>query len=251
MFGIERYEQILSMLEDDRVIAVREMSKRLYVSEATIRRDLKELEDGGLIRRIYGGAMLVRQTNRDVPLYMRESEQAEAKTIIGKKAADMVREDHVIIIDASSTAYHVVEHLPAMENLVVITSGLKAGLALGERHIKTLLTGGTMIDNSYSFIGRHAESLIEQVNADILFFSCRGVSHDGVMSDTSMEESILRQTMFRHAKRKVLLCASSKIGREFFFTLGTIDELDDVICETDLPEAWQRRLQNHNNGGIV
>ncbi len=243
MFEIERFEQILAMLGGDRPVSVREMSGRLFVSEATVRRDLEAMEKRGVVRRIYGGAVLVRQTNRDVPLYMRENEMTEAKNIIGKKAAELVAENNVIIIDASSTAYHVIRHLPENSNLVVVTNGLKVALALGERHIKTLVTGGSMIDNSYSFIGRHAESLIEKINADIMFFSCRGVSQDGRMTDTSMEESLLRQTMFAHAKRKVLLCASSKIGKEYFFTLGTIDDMDDVLCEKELPESWQRRLQ--------
>lgn len=243
MFGIERFDQIIEMLGDDRAVSVREMSQRLYVSEATIRRDLEALEKRGMLKRIYGGAVLMRQTNRDVPLYMRESEQAEAKNIIGRKAAALVKENDVLFIDASSTAYHVVRHLPAQSNLVVITSGLKAAMALGERHIKTMCTGGTMIDNSYSFIGGHAESLIEKVSVDIMFFSCRGVSTDGLMTDTSVEETQLRQKMFRHAKRKVFLCASSKIGREFFYRQGHIEEMDDVICEAELPEAWQRRLQ--------
>lgn len=243
MFGVERFDQIIAMLGDSRAVSVREMAKRLFVSEATIRRDLEALEKTGTVKRIYGGAVLVRQSNRDVPLYMREGEQAEAKEIIGKKAAAQVKDNDVIIIDASSTAYSIIRHLPAFSNLVVITNGLKAAMALGELHIKTFCTGGVMIDNSYCFVGRHAEKFIEQINADILFFSCRGVSSDGIMSDTSMEESQLRQVMFRHAKRKALLCARAKIGLEYFYTLGSIDELDNVFCEAELPEAWERRLQ--------
>lgn len=243
MFGIERYDHILAMLSDDHAVAVRDMAQRLFVSEATIRRDLEALEKMGTVKRIYGGAVLVRQTNRDVPLYMREGVHAEAKDTIGKKAAALVRENDVIFIDASTTAFHVIRYLPEHGNLVVITNGLKAAMALGERHIKTLCTGGTMIDNSYSFVGRHAESFIESMNADLMFFSCRGVSREGRMSDTSMEESQLRQVMFRHAKRKALLCASSKIGLEYFYTLGVIDDIDDVFCEAEVPELWQRRLQ--------
>ncbi|MDL2318828.1 DeoR/GlpR family DNA-binding transcription regulator [Eubacteriales bacterium OttesenSCG-928-A19] len=243
MFGIERVDQILDMLQDDRVVSVHEMAERLFVSEATVRRDLDALEKRGMVKRIYGGAVLIRQANRDVPLYLREGEQTDAKNIIGQKAASIVKEDDVLFIDASSTAYHVVRHLPEQSNLVVITCGLKAAMALGERHIKTFCTGGLMIDNSYSFVGRHAEDLLKEVSVDIMFFSSRGVTKDGLITDTSVEETQLRQTMFRNAKRKVFLCASSKIGSEYFYRLCQIDELDDVFCETDLPESWQRRLQ--------
>ncbi len=242
MFGVERYEKILETLQGDRAVSVKKLAKSLFVSEATMRRDLEVLEKNGLIKRIYGGAMLVK-SNKDVPLSMREGEQTEAKNIIGKKAAALVRENDVILIDASSTAYSVIPFLTGFTNLVVITSGLKAALALGERHIKTLVTGGVMIDNSYSFIGRHAESLIENINADIIFFSCRGISMDGRLTDSSMEESQMRQLMFRHAKRKVFLAASNKFGREYFYAQCTLDDVDDMICETDIPEDWKRRLK--------
>ncbi len=241
MFGVERYEKILEMLKGDQATSVKSLAKSLFVSEATVRRDLDLLEKNGLIRRIYGGAMLNR-ANKDVPLYMRESEQTEAKNVIGRKAAELVRENDVILFDASSTAYSVIPFLTGFSNLLAITSGLKTAMALGEKHIKTLVTGGTMIDNSYSFIGRHAESLIENINADLLFFSSRGITQDGRLTDSSMEESQMRQLMFRHARRKVFLAASSKIGREYFYTLCTIDDVDDMISETEIPPEWKRRM---------
>ena len=239
---MERYEKILEMLQEDRATSVRKLSKTLFVSEATIRRDLESMEKNGLIRRIYGGAMPVK-SNKDVPLYMRESEQTEAKNIIGKKAASLVKENDVILFDASSTAYSVIPHLTGFVNLLAITSGLKAALALGERHIKTLVTGGVMIDNSYSFIGRHAESLIENINADIFFFSCRGITSDGRLTDSSMEEAQMRQLMFKHAKRKVFLSASNKMNRGYFYTLCNIDDVDEMICEIEIPEDWKRRMK--------
>ncbi len=239
---MERYEKILEMLQEDRATSVRKLSKSLYVSEATIRRDLESMEKNGLIRRIYGGAMPVK-SNKDVPLYMRESEQTEAKNIIGKKAASLVKENDVILFDASSTAYSVIPYLTGFVNLLAITSGLKAALALGERHIKTLVTGGVMIDNSYSFIGRHAESLIENINADIFFFSCRGITSDGRLTDSSMEEAQMRQLMFKHAKRKVFLSASNKMNRGYFYTLCNIDDVDEMICEIEIPEDWKRRMK--------
>ena len=242
MFCMERYEKILEILQDDRATSVKKLSKLLYVSEATIRRDLESLEKNGLIRRMYGGAMLTK-SNKDVPLYMREGEQIEAKNSIGKKAAALVKDNDVIFIDASSTAYSLIPYLTGFANLLVITSGLKAAMALGEQHIKTLVTGGVMIDNSYSFIGRHAEHLIESMNADLFFFSCRGVSADGRLTDSSMEESQLRQLMFKHAKRKVLLATSNKIGRVFFYTLCPMDDVDDMICEAEIPEDWKKRMR--------
>ncbi len=237
MFGEERHEQIIQLLRGGRIVSVAEIANRLYVSEATVRRDLNAMEKQGVIRRVYGGAVL-QSANRDVPLQMRETEETEAKQLIGRMAASLVKENDVIMLDASSTAYSLIPYLPDFKNLVAVTSGVKAALALGERHIKTYLTGGQMIDNSYSMIGKHAEDLIGSIRADVLFFSCRGITQDGYMTDSSVEETQLRQLMFRHAKRRVLLAAANKIGRDYFYILGKVSDMDDMICDQAVPEGF-------------
>ena len=242
MFSVERFDQIINMLTDEQAVSVHTIANRLYVSEATVRRDLAELEKQGLVRRVYGGATLVK-SNKDVPLSLRESESAEAKNEIGRRAAALVRENDVILMDASSTAFSIIPYLGNFNNLVVVTNGLKAAMALGDRHIKTFLTGGEMIDNSYSLVGQHAMDLIERINADLFFFSCRGVTEDGRITDSSVAETQMRIKMMQHAHRNVFLTASSKIGREFFYVMGRVADVDDVICEKPLPEAWTRQLQ--------
>lgn len=237
MFGEERHEQIVQLLRDGRMVSVSEIAKLLYVSEATVRRDLTALEKEGVVRRVYGGAVLL-GNNRDVPLMMRETESLEAKQRIGRLAASLVKENDVIVLDASSTVYGMIPYLKEFKNVVAITSGIKTAMALGERHIKTYLTGGLMIDNSFSMIGGHAQEMIRSLNADILFFSCRGVTQDGLLTDSSVEEAELRKLMFRHCKRKVFMAAGSKIGREYFYVLGNAGEMDDIICDQAVPESF-------------
>ena len=103
MFSVERFDQIVEMLKGEQVISVHNFARRLYVSEATVRRDLAELEKQGFVRRVYGGATLMKG-NKDVPLSLRENEAAAAKSEIGRQAAALVRENDVLFLDASSTA---------------------------------------------------------------------------------------------------------------------------------------------------
>ncbi len=240
----DRYNLIKEMLGEERTVSVGEMAKKLYVSEATVRRDLTAMEKTGMIRRVHGGAVLVRQSNRDVPLYLRENVNAQAKDTIARKAAGLIRENDVILMDASSTAFALIPYLRPTDNLIVITNGIKAALELGKMHIKTLCTGGTMIDNSFSLVGHHAEEMIESISADLMFFSCLGVSAAGMINDTSIEEARLRQTMFKHSKRRVLLCDSSKFGKEYFYNLCHLSNIHDMISEVPLPEDWQRMMKN-------
>ena len=243
MFGEERHEEIIKLLGGGHMVSVGEIAKRLFVSEATVRRDLNQLEKEGVVRRVYGGAVLV-GSNRDVPLLMREGEALEAKQKMGRIAASMVKENDVIMLDASSTVYNMIQYLRDYKNVVVITSGVKAAMALGERHIKTYLTGGRVVDNSFSMVGSHAEEFVRNLNVDAFFFSCRGITEDGFLTDSSVEEAQLRQLMMRHAKRSVCLMSHNKIGRSYFYVLGRVQDMDDVICDQQVPDAFYQPGSN-------
>ena len=88
-----------------------------------------------------------------------------------------------------------------------------------------------MINGSYSYVGGDALSAISKYNADIAFFSCRGLSDDGIPSDTSIEENDVRRAMIKNAKRKILLCDSKKTGKTYLNNLCMPDEIDLVICD--------------------
>ena len=97
--------------------------------------------------------------------------------------------------------------------------------------------------NSFSFIGREAEEAVKRFNADIMFFSCHGLSMEGMMSDPSVEEANLRQVMFTKSRQKFLLCDSSKIGKTYFYDMGNVSELDGIISDQPLPESITVRLK--------
>src|SRR5699024_3684136 len=114
----------------------------------------------------------------------------------------------------------------------------KTAVALAERNIRTYSTGGQMITHSFSLVGEEAESFIRKINANICFFSCRGLTLDGIMTDVSVAEVNLRRVMFSHSKKKVLLCDSSKFGKTYFYNQGRLDEVDELV--SDKPFVFDR-----------
>ena len=90
-----------------------------------------------------------------------------------------------------------------------------------------------MLTRSFSYVGAHAESCVRSMRADVVFFSCRGLSDDGEMTDPSIDEINLRRAMLERSKTKVLLCDTTKHGREYVYSLGYRDNLDAVIDERD------------------
>ncbi len=232
----ERQNMILKLLADENM-TVKKLAETLFVSEPTVRRDFTELERRGLIKKLYGGARLIvegQAPDDEIPFLLRENERSPAKVAMGKKAAAMVRDGMVLMMDGSTSAYNIVPFLTDFKDLIVVTSGAKTAIALAERNINTYSTGGQMIIHSFSYVGEQAEKFVKQINADILFFSCRALSKDGRMSDTSVEEVNLRRAMFDSAKKKVLLCDSSKLDKVCFYNLGTLDEVDEVISDAEI-----------------
>lgn len=233
----ERQDKILNALLEKECMTTQELSSKLFVSVPTLRRDLIKLEQLGKIIRIHGGAQLVKKSaDEKIPILLREQEQNDAKEIMARKAVELVRDGDIIMLDGSTSAYSIIPHLTSFKNLIVITSSAKSSFLLGRMGINNICTGGKMITRSLSYIGEDAERTVKRYNADIVFFSCRGLSMDGKLTDNSIEENSLRKVMLRHAKKKVFLCDSSKLDHTYLNNLCHLSDVDEIICESVLPE---------------
>ncbi len=232
----EREKQILKALLTEKQITVKEMAKRLYASEPSIRRDFVSLENQGLIRRVHGGAVIEENSISSVkiPFVLRELEQGDAKIQIAKKAAALVKDYDVLFLDGSSSAYALAPYLAMKNHLTVITSGVKSLLKLGEYGIKVISTGGELLSSCQSLVGEAAHETIRRYHADIAFFSCRGLSEEGVLTDISDSENYVRRLMMEHSKKSYLLCAGDKLGKTYFHTLCTAREISGILCEKEL-----------------
>lgn len=227
----EREHEYIRLLSE-REWSVKELSARLFISEPTVRRDLVRLREKELVSCTNGVVRLKTSSpDRRIPMFLRDSAHREEKDRIAQKAVQMIRDGDVVMLDASSTALCILPHLSGFRDLFVITSGAKAALTLADMGIRTLCVGGEMIAESFSYIGPDAERTLQNYNADVAFFSCLGLGENGLASDSSIMENRIRQIMIQRAKRRYLLCDSSKLGQMYLHTLCHVGELDGVICE--------------------
>ena len=246
MYFTERYHEIIKILKERNGASVHFLAEQLHVSEPTIRRDLTVLEKQERIRRTFGGAVLNDMSTSEIPLSLRESENRQPKEIIAKKAMEHISDGKVIFIDASSTASHLLKYLPGFSNLTIITNSPKNSLKLAELRVRSFSTGGLLLENSIAYVGKQAEDFVRNFNADLFFFSSRGLSDDGVLSDSSIEESELRRVMMAHSRKKILLCTSDKIGKSYMYNLCRLSDVDEVISEVPLPEHLTKIMQREH-----
>lgn len=240
----ERQEKIINELLKNESMTVQELSAKLFVSEPTLRRDLVKLEQMKKVIRTHGGAKIIKkEANEHTPFFFREQEQNGAKEIMAKKAVEFIRDGDIIMLDGSTSVYHMLSHLSSFKNLIVITNSAKVSLVLGHMGISNICTGGKMILGSFTYIGEDAEKTAKNYNADTIFFSCRGVSPDGKLTDSSVETNNVLKIMLQNAKKKVFLCDSSKFDRTYLHNLCHISELDEIICEKALPEHLRKMVK--------
>lgn len=229
----ERQKQILEILLKQKKASVKELAKKLFISEPSIRRDLSKLESQNIIKRIHGGAVIEETalSKNKIPFLIRELEQSSAKAEIAKKAIDLIKDNDIIFLDASTSCYYLIPFLCTKRNITVITNGVKALSQLAQYQINTISTGGNLINSCLALVGEEAYRTIETFNADIAFFSCRGVSADGYLTDISPEENYIRKIMIKNSKKAYLLCATEKLGKQYFHNLCHKDDLDGVLTE--------------------
>ncbi len=225
----DKYTRLLA----ERAHTVKELSEKLFISEATVRRDIVALKEKEVVQSKRGVVKLKpKYADQRIPLYIRDLEYNDAKKEIALKAMEYVKEGDVVMLDASTTAYHLLPHLATLKNILLITNGSKTAIDAVSMGIKTICTGGEMTPESFSYVGTDAEQLLRRYHADVAFFSCRGVSDDGIITDNSVLENVLRRIMMQNSKKKILLCDKSKFGKMYLHTLCHKDEIDMIISNS-------------------
>lgn len=233
----DREEKILDILRRQGSAGADEMARELYISRPTLRRDLIKLEQKGAVNRTHGGAKLTtRPADDTIPASLRMDEDSRAKNMIAAEAAKLVRDGDTVMLDGSTSALHLAAALREKHDVVVITSGARTALILGGMGINTICTGGQLIGSSESFIGGDALRTISCYNADVVFFSCRGLDDEGNLTDNSVGEDLVRLEMMKRSRKSVLLLDSGKIGRRCLHNLRHVSEIDHVVCDKPLPE---------------
>ncbi len=237
MIQYERQQKILAILEKKQTASIKELAGSVFASEASVRRDISELENRGYVQRIYGGVVLSKYKNSVVPVDLRDGENSAAKELVARRAAELIFDGATVIMDASSTVRRIVKYLDHRKNITIITNNHRIFTETANPEITLYCTGGVFGKRNHDFSGPSAENYLRSVSADIAFFSSQGISEDGEITDVSESETSIRRVMLSRARKKIFLCDSSKIGVRKVFSVCHKEDIDGIICDKKLP--WE------------
>ncbi len=232
MLSRERRRRILSVLHERGSVENTELLGELKVSAMTLWRDLKSLEERGLIRRVHGGA--VRIDARMEPAFEdKETLYLNAKRRIASAAANLVESGQVLFMEGGTTVAELVSHLPE-ENLTVLTNSIRimARVHASRNKLQMNAVGGMMSPLSGNLVGREAITSLSGKKADIFFMSATGVSSGHGITDPNSLEVEVKQAMAERAKKVVLLADASKIGRRSLIRVLPFEKVDVMITDS-------------------
>jgi DeoR/GlpR family transcriptional regulator of sugar metabolism len=246
MFEEERHNKILNMINSKKSVKVHELSEALYVSTATVRRDLAKMEKAGVIKRSHGGAVLVDSSSAESAISVRELENIKEKKKIAGLAISFISSNSVIFMDSSSTAGMVIPYLSQFKCLTVITNGLKNALLLSEKtDAKIYMPGGIVSTRSNSLLGSDTLDYLSNLNAGLAIFSCSGLTPNNGVTDASFEQSKLKRALIRNSKVRVLLCDSSKFGGIYMCRTCGFEELDYILTDKKPQTGFMEAASKH------
>jgi DeoR family transcriptional regulator of aga operon len=249
---LNRRSQILELIDQHGQVKVTDLSKTFKVSEVTIRNDLAQLEEKGLLIRARGGAFQSQNVSQDQTLNIKVKKNHKEKQAIGKAAAALINEGETIILDSGTTTMEVARQLDKFNNLTVITNALNIAIELTQYpQIKLIIPGGFLRDKSLSLVGPISEDSIKNYFCDKFFIGVDGIDAEYGISTPNAEEAHLNKLMINISHEIIVVTDSSKFSKRSFAFISDISAINTIVTDNGIPEEEKNKLENLDKKIII
>lgn len=240
MYQAERQELIARAVRDAGRVSVRELSEQFDITTETARRDLQALEEGGLLRRVHGGAIAgSRASLVERAVDERLSQRGDEKARIATRALDAIPADFdgSVLLDAGTTtgafADPLAERLAGRRVEVVTNAVAHAAALAGRDGIGLTVLGGRVRTMTGAAVGADTVRAIDELRPDIAFVGANGLSAGFGLSTPDADEAAVKRAMVRAARRVVALVDASKFGDESLQRFADLGDIDVLVTDDD------------------
>jgi DeoR/GlpR family transcriptional regulator of sugar metabolism len=244
VFAEERKKKILQLIENEKSVKVADLSKVFNVSEATIRRDLQELEKENLVERTHGGAIKPQKASFELSFFEKEDRYLTEKQAIARKALEYISTGDTILLDSGTTTYQIAKLLRKSRlQISVVTNSIIIGQELmNNRNINLVITGGELRHKTLALVGTIAEDALAKVNVDKVFLACNGIHPEIGLSTHSLNEVQVKKAMINSGGKIIAVADSSKFGKPAFASVVTFDAVDYLITDSKLDKKYEYQI---------
>jgi DeoR/GlpR family transcriptional regulator of sugar metabolism len=235
-------------------VRVNELTRKLGVSDMTVRRDLDALARQGVLEKVHGGAVPVVEASTHEPGFEAKSGlELTAKEDIAKAAAELVAPGSAIALSGGTTTYALAHHLVDVPDLTVVTNSVRvadvfhvAQRTAGPRQgaATVVLTGGVRTPSD-SLVGPVADQAIAALHFDVLFLGVHGISAEAGLSTPNLAEAETNRRLVQSARRVVVVADHTKWGVVGLSSFATLEQVDTLVTDAGLPEAARAEIAEH------
>lgn len=220
----KRLDIILSTLKKEEMVSNKDLTKKLGVSESTLRRDLTELEKTGKITRVHGGAILNIESS-EIDYSDNEKSMIDEKRQIAKKASDLIKDARFIYLDAGSTCHQLIDYLDKSMNITIVTNGLMHIEKLILKKIPTIILEGMIKESTKVASGVRTLDSIGRYNFDLAFIGANGYDREGYYT-ADINEAAVKSKAIANSNRAYILADRSKESVKYFARIAGRDEVE-------------------------
>jgi DeoR family fructose operon transcriptional repressor len=232
MFAEERKRQIVAYVNRNMRVTVGELCTEFSVSPATIRNDLNELHEKGLLKRTHGGCMANIQTNFEPITNEKHDKFLKEKQSMAREALKYINEGDCIALDAGTTTYELAKLLGEFKKLMVVTFDLNIASYLDTNtEVSLFVAGGEVRKGHHYMIGNTSIDTISKLNVDTFFLAANGISIKKGVTTPQLDTAIMKECIIGNSRQCILLADSSKIDNISFAKFAEISDLDVFITD--------------------
>jgi DeoR/GlpR family transcriptional regulator of sugar metabolism len=243
LFPAERHQQILTLLAQAGRVAVGDLSQRFSVSEVTIRADLQELAEQGLLIRTHGGAVPADRAP-ELALNLRRQQQVAEKDRIGAAAAAAINHGEAVFLDTSSTSLAIAQNLKRHRDLTILTNSLALAQSLINTHsITVVLAGGTLQRDTMSLVGPDGLDTLKKFNIQKGFFGAHGLDALAGLTDVSAAEAEVKRQVIPLCREVIAVLDATKWGRVGLASFARLDQLRSIVTNEPIPPTLAARVR--------
>jgi DeoR/GlpR family transcriptional regulator of sugar metabolism len=241
MLPAKRRQTITNLVSENGGRSVDELSTQLDVSKATVRRDLRELEDEGLIERSHGGAVPITSVGREQTYQQKGIQNLSEKVTIAERAVEEMADGQVVFFDSGTTTMEVAKRVSMDRLALAVTNSPLVALELGTEDSGVKLTGGTLRGRTRALVGPTAEAFMERMQFDLLFLGANAIDGNGLMTPNE-EEARMKGRMIECSERTVLVADHTKLGERSLVRFADLADIGVFVTDQTVDDAERKAL---------
>lgn len=243
LFAEQRKQRIIEFLGQHQSVRVADLCLLLQASPASVRRDLQELHEAGLLTRTHGGAVHTSTASFEPSLAEKEDLLRAEKIAIAHVAIELIQEGDTVMLDAGSTTLEIARLLRHTRGVTVLTNALNIALELASGDIEVTVTGGTLRQRTQSLVGPITENVLAGLHVDKLFLGTNGLDLKRGLTTPNVSEAQSKRAMIDSAREVIVVADHSKFGCVAFSQICPFDKVHCLITDAGAPVEFLKAVE--------